>query len=129
METRHLPCALTRSEVEERADKLARLVKDRDAIDAERKQVARDYKTRMDDLSKEIGQLSEQVRSKREWRDVECTKERNEERGTVDFVRVDTGEVVESRALHPDERQVKLFDAQYSAPHTPQPAGNEEAGA
>ena len=102
---RSLPVALTETEIDERAAKLARLVRERKELEEERKSVVGDYKERIDSLSIQASSLGRQVETHQEDRPVECFERRNLDRKTMDLIRGDTSEVVESRGLHPSEMQ------------------------
>lgn len=95
--TRRLLCPLTDDEQRLKGHRLAQLAKQLDDVEAEKKEVARDFKDRIDGLKEQISELSEEVRSKHEWRAVECFEQVNVARMQVELVRSDTYEVEERR--------------------------------
>lgn len=97
--SRELKCKLTDHEVAERSALLATRLEDRDAVDAERAKTAKKYKRILDGLQAEIADLALQVRTRSETRDVQCRTDRFAD-GTVVVVRLDTGEVLQTR--HPE---------------------------
>lgn len=104
-----LPVKLTESEVAVRADELAEKVK---ALSDERegaKATASAAKERIAEIETEVRELAYTVRNKTENRHVECREIRNEERRTMDIVRVDTGETVRYRAMTMNELTRPLF--------------------
>lgn len=59
---------LTREEIADRSQKLASKIAEHDEIDSERKEAAKDFKKRIDTLNHEIRELSNVVRSGKEYR-------------------------------------------------------------
>ena len=55
-----------------------------------------------------VGKLSPRIHSGIETRDVQCVQETNWTRLTVKIVREDTGEIVESRPMREEEKQMEL---------------------
>ena len=66
-------------------------------------------KGRRADIAWQWIELKAEVRSGREYREVECRLEPDFKAGIMQIVRVDTGEFVRSRPLRTDERQPPLF--------------------
>lgn len=110
MKLEKLPCSLTLDEVRRKGEELALARKKFVETADEAKNVAADFKAKLKELDKAIDELAEQVRSKREMRDVEVIERRDTVNAMVETVRCDTGEVVRSRAMTLNERQVHLFD-------------------
>lgn len=106
---RKLKVGLNEEELVQRGDKAARLVGERREKNEQRKLTARTLKAEVDGLDQMIAELSEVVRNRAEWREVECEERRNDAELRFEIVRKDTGEVVETRAYTPDDRQGKLF--------------------
>lgn len=110
MDTLTLPCPLTEAELLERGQRISELVREHGAVEEEKRSAASEYKTRLDDLDKQIRDLAVEVRSKSALRPVEVRREKDYERDVEETIRCDTGEVIETRALAPGERQAQLFD-------------------
>lgn len=105
--SRSLPCPLTDAEVAYRADKLANLVREMHAMEAEKRAEAQRFKTAIEEHDAAIEALATQVRTRTEYRTVECQEQL---RGSlVDTVRCDTGEIVERRPASKGELQQSLF--------------------
>ena len=104
-----LRCALTDEEVATRADRCARVVKERDEAETTRKNVNKAMKKAIDDLDLEIRALAYEVRDRAAYREVNCLDRENHEAGTMETVRLDTGEVVRDRPLTAAERQLSIL--------------------
>ena len=108
---RKLPVTLKREEVEMRARSLASTIKERQDLDEERAAAAANYKEQLKALDKHIGDLSEVVRTEQELRVVPCYEQRNDRLGTIEIIRDDTSQTIESRPMTAEERQTVLFPA------------------
>lgn len=109
-QTRDLPVRLTVTELADRAQKLAQVEgKLRDHI-AETKEIASQRKGVRDALENELRSLGLVVRSKQEYRPVDVRVEARFADNKAVYLREDTEEVVESRALTASERQEALFE-------------------
>jgi len=58
----------------------------------------------------EIGVLARKIQNGYEFRDVDCEIQFLENEKAVQIVRLDTGQVIEKRAMTPDELQKHLFE-------------------
>jgi hypothetical protein len=103
-----LPCPLTDDEKIARSLMLAEALDRRNQLDLERKDTMAEFKDREAKLDSEIGRLGTIVRGGKELRQVECEDQHNYKNGTADRVRLDTGEVVQTRPLTEEERQQEL---------------------
>lgn len=106
--SRDLTCALTREEVEERAQEAAALVERRDQKEADFKEQAKRWKNEISALDVEHRIVSSEVRSKSTVRPVECERVFDYVAGLVIETRTDTGEVINSRKMSDSERQKDL---------------------
>jgi len=106
--TKPMPVKLTDAEVLKYGRDAARAVADRTRIEAEFDSVKADYKSKIGEQTAIIGKLSPRIHSGIETRDVECEEVRNWTKGTVTVTRMDTGEVVESRPMREDEKQMEV---------------------
>lgn len=108
-EHRRLGCALTAEEVAHRADELAREVAKHSALEQEKKDEAKRIGTEIALVEQAIFSLAEQVRTRSEDRNVACVWQRDDDGKRLDLVRLDTCEIVGSRALTASELQGRLF--------------------
>lgn len=110
MKLEDLPCALNPDEVRRKGEELAQARKQYIETSEAAKAAAAGFKDKLKALDKDIDELAEQIRSRRETRPVEVIERRDPELAMIETVRVDTGEVVRARAMTLNERQVHLFD-------------------
>jgi hypothetical protein len=110
MITRTLPVELTKDEIRMRGESLARKHAEWDAVESARKAAMTHAKSEEELLENDMQLLAEAIRTGKEYRDIEVREVRNDAALSMDLVRQDTGEVIEQRALRPEELQVKLFD-------------------
>lgn len=106
--SRDLTCALTREEVEERAQEAAALVERRDQKEADFKEQAKRWKNEISALDVEHRIVSSEVRSRTTVRNVECERVFDYTAGLVIETRTDTGEVINSRKMTDSERQTTM---------------------
>lgn len=99
---------LTTTELIERGEALARAHQAVRVEKADQKAAKERMKDTLDDLEGEVGRLARIVRDKAEDRAVTCTRVYDFAAGQVQVVREDTGEVVATRAMSEDERQIAL---------------------
>lgn len=109
MFTLDLPVRLTAEEQRLKGEQLAKLYDDRQKVEAEKTRVAQELGAKLKNLDKDIRDLADQVKECREMREVQCREEKDHGSGTVLTVRMDTGEVVSSRAMKLGERQVEML--------------------
>jgi hypothetical protein len=105
---RTLPVPLSVSELIERGAMLASEQQKRDGLEIDKKAHADEIKRKIDAASKEITRLSHIVHDKAEDRPVRCRETRDYVRGVVEVIRLDTGELVESRVMSEHERQREI---------------------
>ena len=112
METKILPVRLTDLELLERGQRVAELLRQVSEIEEEKKATNSDFKARIEEREGELHDLGSQIRNKAEQREVEVMRQADEEAGIESTIRVDTGEVIGTRAMTPTElaarRQGKL---------------------
>lgn len=111
METRTLAVKLTETELDERRDKLAEMVREYTQAEQAKKDAATHHKGIVDGIEEQMSHTAREIREKAQWIPVECRKEIDQEAGVEELIRLDTMEVVETRKLSPHERQAKLFEA------------------
>lgn len=103
MATRMLPVQLTEADLKERGEELAAKVVQLVELKEQKKEEAKAAKERIDALEAQIVALSGVVRAKQEPRAVEVKEVPDVHRKVMEVVRLDTGKVIESRALTPLE--------------------------
>lgn len=106
----NLRVKLTREEVEDRADRAANLIEERDALEEEMKAYQKAKKAEIEKLEAEHRQLSNEVRTKATYRDVDCERIYDWDETKVTEIRLDTGEVMKKRPMTERELQMGLFD-------------------
>lgn len=74
----------------------------------EAKDSAREYKSRIEDAESHIAEQMDIVRSGKEWRKIACEVTFHRDRGEVTTTRMDTGELIETRAMTKEERQTAM---------------------
>lgn len=108
--TQQLACGLKREEIEDRAQKAAFLLSDRDNREASFDEERKAQKAVLQRIDNEIRAVSQEVREKVTYRDVACERRFIYAEAKVRDVRLDTGEVVFERPMSDAERQPGLFD-------------------
>ena len=104
---RQLPCELTDLELRRFGDELAVAVQDTTAEEDRQKQIKTEMKARIDELTARKARIALTISRREEYRDTEvryCL----DGNGMVLEVRADTGEVLRTRPLADEERQLVL---------------------
>lgn len=105
-----LPCKLSDDEVRLRGIDLAEAAKEHIDLQDAKKVTAKVFKDRIDAINKKIFELKDAVRNAVEVREIECELQYDYYMGKVTIVRMDSGEIIEVRAMTPKETQGDLFD-------------------
>ena len=100
-----LPCDLTDEELLEHSAKCAELYHQRDEVEISKKQAVTDFGLRLKKIDGEIHLLSNNIRSKKETRNVQCTLDYDWPAGKKVLTRLDVGEVVSEEVISDYERQ------------------------
>ncbi len=103
-----LPCKLDAQELLLKAKSLSQLLCDKGNVELEKKDANADFKRRLDAIETRVCELGLEVRTGREYRDVQCVERADYQDNRVEIIRVDTGEVVRMRPLEVHERQESL---------------------
>jgi hypothetical protein len=106
--TKALACKLTEPEVLQYGRDMAQAYAERERLTGELDAIKGEYKGKIAEQDAAIGKLQARVHSGMESRDVECVEEKNWTAATVRVTRTDTHEVIESRPMREDEKQVEL---------------------
>ena len=110
METikRQLLYKFTGSELKKISQEMAYTVGELDAVEQEKKDTAAAFKDRMEVLSNKIKDAAHKINSGQEQRLIDCEVVKNFDLNVVRVYRLDTGEIVEERAMTTEERQREL---------------------
>lgn len=116
MQTRALPVPLTAEELHLKSQEMATAERVLAEAEAEEAAQATAWAARKKSLEKstadaraKLAVIGRVVREKREFRAIEIVESPNNDAKTVDTVRVDTGEVIETRGMNQSELQRSLF--------------------
>ncbi len=101
---------LTDGEMREYAAQMANGVQDLEAMKEERKIEVKRRNVEIIALQKQVDELAGKVVSGTELREVDCEWQKNFKDAMVDLVRLDTMEVVDSRPMNDEEKQMGLDD-------------------
>jgi len=107
----NLKVILTKDEVADLADRAAALLQDRDTMEEEQKSRAKAAKAEIERVEAELREVSNQVRTKATYQDVQCERRYLYDTGKVQEWRMDTGEMRSERDMTDAEKQRDLpFD-------------------
>lgn len=107
----NLKVILTKEEIADRADRAAGLLQDRDDKEREQKDHAKAEKAVIDSIETELRRVSNEVRTKATWQDVQCERRYLYDKSKVQEWRLDTGEMIFERDMNEGEKQRDLpFD-------------------
>lgn len=113
----NLKVILTKDEVADRADRAAGLLQDRDAKEEEQKARAKAAKAEIDAVEAELRRVSNEVRTKATYQEVQCERRYVYDKSKVQEWRLDTGEMISERDMNESEKQRDLpFDDGGGAP-------------
>lgn len=108
-ETRSLSVMLTEEEARAKGIELASYVQQLNELEERAKQISADMKKEIKALQAKVMVLTRIVRTGKEDREVECYERRNNSLMTIETYRTDTGELVETRPMSANERQLAMF--------------------
>ena len=108
METQRLPCKLTQQQLDERRDRMAEQVEQLAILEAEKKDNAARSKAKIEALELELAAVAYEIRTRSEQREVEIRHEKDYQQGIDETIRQDTGEIISTRVMSPQERQVEF---------------------
>jgi hypothetical protein len=107
-ETMILPVKLSDTEIKERGQTLAELLRSIGEKESEKAVTAKEYSNEIKKLEAEVGVVADAIRTGQEDREVEIEKRPDYDRNAIDIVRVDTGEVVATNEMTDSDRQSDL---------------------
>jgi hypothetical protein len=117
----YVPCKLTAEEELMKGKQVAQLLSEISTLEDEKKSEAKRIATEVEDKRTEMYARGEEIRRGEEMRPIECFERPRYVDNMVDLVRTDTGGVVRSRPMHPNERQTALDMGELPAPANPRP--------
>lgn len=103
-----LPVKIDASVADERARTLASIVHDHDALLDRKREVNAQFREKISFYRERMKELSESVQACTELRPVTCIERLNTRQNAVEVVRLDTGEIVRSRAATAEDRQEEI---------------------
>lgn len=116
IETQKLPCKLTASEREAKTAELVRLEQERSAQEADKKAKVAEMNAQLKQTRAQIDERVKELDEGTELRDVEVEAVYKYGENRVDYVRRDTGDVVQSREMDAFDRQESLPDPDLHPP-------------
>lgn len=117
-ETMRLACKLSHDERIERVQQLADRLIEQGHVEAEKKQAIEDFKAKLKAIDSRVGELIEAVKTGIEYRPVQVEERADSGRRVVETVRLDTGDVVSTRTMDDEDRQVSLPGTEHVAVDT-----------
>lgn len=103
-----LPCRMTTEEIALKSSQMAAKLAELNGIEANKQQVTKQLGEDMKRVKGQLDAVGTEVRTGIEYRPIECYEVPRYRGLKVDMVRGDTGDVVRTRAMHPNERQEAL---------------------
>lgn len=103
-----LSVKLTDPEIQAKGQALVEAIADERSLKAKKKLAADNYKAQIELSHQEQDRLAQLISTKSELRDVECVETFEFQTNTVTTARVDTGEIISTRAMTRAERQPVL---------------------
>lgn len=107
---RLLPVSLNEDETKNYALKLADICAKRKAVEEERKKAAGEFNQKIKATNETIQDLVDAIQNGFEEKEVECDERKNLENNTMETIRLDNNEIIDTRELTADEMNVDLFD-------------------
>lgn len=103
-----LPCVMTAAEKALKSDQLVAVLGTINDLEEEKKAATAELGAKLKSEKKRGGFLAHEVRTGKEVRPIECVERNRYEDDLVDLIRNDTGEVVQTRAMDPRDRQAHM---------------------
>jgi hypothetical protein len=111
-DTRNLKCLLTDDELKVSSEEVARLVQEKNCLEADKKSYASSFKAKIDSTNAAILEQTNKIRNKYEYRNIPCRIELNFTTCRIKVIRMDTHEVIEDRLMTYSEKDSRtVFDA------------------
>jgi hypothetical protein len=100
-----LKCVLTDKEVQDRAQLLAQHVDEVNTKESELKAETSHRKAIIQQIESKVNEIAAEIRNRATYRRIDCERIKDFRLGTCREVRLDTGEILNTRPLNYDERQ------------------------
>jgi hypothetical protein len=100
---------LTKSELLDLGARFGQLDLDEDALHTELKSITASYKAKIADIHTEMKEIAMCIRTKKRTLTSECVVQHNYTDGIVEYLHVESGAILKTRKMTPDELQLKLF--------------------
>jgi hypothetical protein len=108
-ETRNLPVILSEAELKVKASEFAREFRALDLMKEELKGITARKNNEIKHKALKVSVLSTVVDTGIEHREVECVQRQDREKLIIEIIRCDTGEVIQTRPMTANERQLIMF--------------------
>lgn len=105
-----LPVALTDADLRERHARILEIITELATVREEARAEAAARREHVKSLDEELQRIASETRRGCVEREVQCAEQLDMDTLEARLVRLDTGEVLQTRALSPDERQLSLAD-------------------
>lgn len=106
--TRDVKVDLSVSEREKLVEEFTELLDNQKSLREEAKEMADSYKNRLGALEERVRELGGAIRKRYTMRTVDVEERRNDGAGSIETVRLDTKQVIDTRAQTLEERQARL---------------------
>jgi hypothetical protein len=103
-----LPCVMTKDERLEDAERLASTRRQIHTIQSAHEEVVSSFKARMKQYESEFDSLCEELRTGEKFKDIKVEAKVNEKLVKMEFFRTDTLEMIRTRDLTDEERQLVM---------------------
>jgi hypothetical protein len=103
-----LPCTISTEDLPARSSELAKVIHARDHLLEQKRETNANFRSRVKFYDERLKELADAVEGGTELRNVDCVERFNSRTNTVELVRLDTGEVYDSRAATAEDRQEDL---------------------
>ena len=104
----YLRCDLTEDELREQARTMADKTAEVDSLESGKKAMAAEFKSKIERAQASMNEASRLYRQGWEMRHIDCVERMVPATGSVEYVRMDTGEVYKTRKMTQDELWGKL---------------------
>ncbi len=105
----YLKCILTEPEIKDAGAMLAKTYSEITELEEQKKSQASDFKAKIDGATAQASILARKIQNGYEFRNIDCEEAWDYEDKVVEVMRLDTGEIIKTRAMTTDELQKKLF--------------------
>lgn len=130
--SKNLKCKLTTDEKALISERVVELVSKKEEVERQKAAASAHHGGKLKEIWSEIAELSQRHREGEEYREVECYTEFHWDEGVAKVIRSDNFEMISSRVITDNERQMNLDEIEPDANETetdvPQGKGDEDQG-